>query len=588
MFILGEYIMKLRNLFLLFTVLMVTISVSACSKKENKEVSDDEKYEDLLLVESESIKVYASSAFQDLLEEGGAQHGKTDFETVEKLMEAVLDNEINKNYIYEDAIKTGFYSDKDKNNLAMKFYTGLTMRSEISKKVYNEINPTITDEDVKKATPKTFNKLTLRKILVKTREDGEKVLNELKKGADFGEMVKKYSIDPTKQARKGITDEFTINSVYFTNPKDEDQAFCMNKGERCDRMVESPLGGYMIYEVYDKVVCTEEGVACSIKGIRDGIYQAKSKEYFNKIKDSYKDKIKILDVELSNALEKYLKGEDVSKVKVGEFNGNPILFSYLGWADNTIYSSFFKGSSLNNCFAISKGILERYIDTLISEDYFKDVKLPKRLRIVRDNLVKKQIATAYMNSMFNSMSVTDEEVKQFYEENLDLFTAREVMKAAVIFVNSREEALKIIKQYKSGKDFGELALKFSTDVSTKSLKGSIGWVDKKNTFVPPALFEAMTKTKTGEISEPIKTETGKFVIFKINDRQDQIIYKLEEYKDWAKEQALGKKMTNARVAFFKKIKGKDIIKRNEENIKKVITEAKKQLDKKAPDAVGHH
>ncbi len=88
--------------------------------------------------------------------------------------------------------------------------------------------------------------------------------------------------------------------------------------------------------------------------------------------------------------------------------------------------------------------------------------------------------------------------------------------------SARAEALKILKMAKSGKDFAELARKYSKDVGSARRGGDLGYF-ARGTMVKP--FEkAAFAAKPGQIVGPVETEFGYHIIKIIDKKSDEIKY----------------------------------------------------------------
>ena len=147
------------------------------------------------------------------------------------------------------------------------------------------------------------------------------------------------------------------------------------------------------------------------------------------------------------------------------------------------------------------------------------------------------------------ISVTEAEMKSFFEENKNSFAQEEQVKASHILVETEKEAQDLKGKLAKGEDFAALAKEFSTDTSTKDKGGQLGFFGRG---AMTAEFEkAAFALKTGTISDPVKTEYG-YHLIKVEDKraaeapnyeknQDQIKEYLEkqklekEYNPWLQE-----------------------------------------------------
>nr|MDO8113435.1 peptidylprolyl isomerase [Candidatus Sigynarchaeota archaeon] len=83
------------------------------------------------------------------------------------------------------------------------------------------------------------------------------------------------------------------------------------------------------------------------------------------------------------------------------------------------------------------------------------------------------------------------------------------IKLSQIVVQSYKQAGDVIKEIQKGAKFEDVAKKVSID-STKAAGGLVGSVEKKD--VPEEIWEAMNRLRVNEISDPIKSKKGFYVI----------------------------------------------------------------------------
>jgi peptidyl-prolyl cis-trans isomerase C len=132
------------------------------------------------------------------------------------------------------------------------------------------------------------------------------------------------------------------------------------------------------------------------------------------------------------------------------------------------------------------------------------------------------------NDISKSVTVTEEEVAEFYKSNLKSFAVPEQVKARHILITleadadeaTREEAKKkieeIISEARGGADFADLAVKYSQGPSAPR-GGDLGTFPRGK-MVPP-FEEAAFALKAGEISGPVLTRFGYHVI-KVEEKQE--------------------------------------------------------------------
>ncbi len=139
----------------------------------------------------------------------------------------------------------------------------------------------------------------------------------------------------------------------------------------------------------------------------------------------------------------------------------------------------------------------------------------------------------------DSAEVTDADVAKFYEENKQEFEQPETVKASHILFLTKpddtedvsnaqlEKAKEAAAKAKKGDDFAALAKELSEEPGAKESGGDLGFFSKDR--MVPEFSEAAFQLKTGEISEPVRTQFGWHVI-KVEDKKEAGTSSLEEVK----------------------------------------------------------
>jgi peptidyl-prolyl cis-trans isomerase C len=153
----------------------------------------------------------------------------------------------------------------------------------------------------------------------------------------------------------------------------------------------------------------------------------------------------------------------------------------------------------------------------------KDPEVKKRLAA----LEKQVIMQSFMEKKAKEL-VTEEQLKELYNQKAAESKNQEEIKARHILVASEAEAKKIADQIKKGGDFEKIAKEKSTDKSSGAKGGELGWFTKDK--MVPEFGEAAFKLKKGETSEPVKSAFGWHVI-QVEDRRPIQMASFEEMKD---------------------------------------------------------
>jgi peptidyl-prolyl cis-trans isomerase SurA len=163
--------------------------------------------------------------------------------------------------------------------------------------------------------------------------------------------------------------------------------------------------------------------------------------------------------------------------------------------------------------------------------------------------------------------VGDEELKDFYKKNIDHYPTNETYRPGhILFIipkeatpeavrEIREKAQKVLEKIKGGEDFGEMALHYSEDASSKN-RGDLGYL-KRGELVPAFEREAL-RLKVGEVSEIVRTEFG-FHILKLLDRKGTDPLPFEEVKEKVRADYYESEMEKAFRQYIATLKEKSVI-----------------------------
>lgn len=187
------------------------------------------------------------------------------------------------------------------------------------------------------------------------------------------------------------------------------------------------------------------------------------------------------------------------------------------------------------------------------EDYKETMLKPQLLRL--------RVINIQVRSRIN---ISDEEIRAYYQKNLRALGADARIHARHIVLAIPPDAkapqvaerklfaLELIEKIKKGQDFAKLAKLYSHDATTREDGGDLGYFSRGGTL-PPNVEDIVFKLKKGEISSPISTEKG-FYIVQILDRKESSARTFDEVKDELREQIYGQKMEKATTAWLAEVR----------------------------------
>lgn len=116
-----------------------------------------------------------------------------------------------------------------------------------------------------------------------------------------------------------------------------------------------------------------------------------------------------------------------------------------------------------------------------------------------------------------NVSVKEEEVRKFYDENLDKFNQGETVNAAHILVETEEEAASVKEKIEKGEMTFEEAAKAYSSCPSKEAGGSLGEFGRGQ--MVKEFEDAAFSAEIGKVSDPVKTQFG-FHLIRVNAKNE--------------------------------------------------------------------
>ena len=147
------------------------------------------------------------------------------------------------------------------------------------------------------------------------------------------------------------------------------------------------------------------------------------------------------------------------------------------------------------------------------------------------------------NKVISAVKVNDEDVKKYYDENLDKFKQGETVNADHILVDSEEKALEILAKIESGEiSFGDAAREYSSCPSGQR-GGNLG--DFGRGQMVPEFDSAVFELEVDEITKaPVKTQFG-YHLIKLNSKSEASVMPFEQIAAQLGEMVLNEKRREA-------------------------------------------
>lgn len=184
-----------------------------------------------------------------------------------------------------------------------------------------------------------------------------------------------------------------------------------------------------------------------------------------------------------------------------------------------------------------KQLLEQLISFELMNKFGKEIELDKtqEYKDAIESISKEVITSMAINKILGDITVTDDEVKKYYEDNKEAFGQPATVSARHILVATEEEAKKAKEEIASESiSFGDAAMKYSTCPSNQQ-GGNLGEFSKG--MMVPEFEEAAFAAEIGVVTEPVKTQFGYHLIV-VDAKNEASIKSFDEVKDGVLNQLL--------------------------------------------------
>ncbi|MDG4847622.1 peptidylprolyl isomerase [Peribacillus frigoritolerans] len=198
--------------------------------------------------------------------------------------------------------------------------------------------------------------------------------------------------------------------------------------------------------------------------------------------------------------------------------------------------------------------IQKEIDVMV-ESYGDEKSLKEQLEASGSSMdaLKKDIVVYLQTKKLVEprITVTDDEISTYFEDNKDTFAQAEQVEASHILVEDEKTAKKVAKELAAGGDFAKLAAEYSTDTETADNGGSLGYFGKGDMVEE---FENVAfDLDINKVSDPVKTEYG-YHIIKVTGKKEAKKANLEDSKEVIKETLLSERLQEEYPVWLAEVK----------------------------------
>lgn len=158
-----------------------------------------------------------------------------------------------------------------------------------------------------------------------------------------------------------------------------------------------------------------------------------------------------------------------------------------------------------------------------------------------ENMVKTE---KVKEAMIKDITVSDEEVEQYYNDNIDEYTVKAGANAKHILFETEEEAQDAKNKIDSGETtFEDLYSQYTSNASsgTKPLSEDLEYVENDQEGYDTDFLAGFKTLKEGEVSAPVKSSFGYHIIKVEGVQTEEKVTSLDDVKDTIKSTLLSEK-----------------------------------------------
>ncbi len=519
--------MRIQRSWLALAVL-AGIAVTGCSKREDLKVAEF-KDQSITVADFEQAYQRVDPAY---LPKATGLDGKKEF----------LNTMLNKYVMAYKADELGY--DKDPSvTQSMEMFSRMALQvAYLKKQVADKI--TVSDAEVKAHYDNTGTSMECKQILTDTPEEAQDAYQAIQDGLDFDSAIRQYSKNEDAE-----TGGMVFTAVYGQLTPEVQEA-----------LFEVPIGG-----VTEPVMTAQGWVLMKVLRRNEG----RAKPPFEDVKEDYTTQVRNLKEAVAlNKFTEDLRTEygvtwHYDNIAVA-FNALPpdrpfddaparsqevyplLLFdpadldkplvTWQGGKQITIkdFSDFYDQASFFNrprrnarYGGIRQFLVERIMNE-ISADVVRKSGIEKDPEVARALKAKKEeimVNLLYQDVINKETVVSKEEIKNYYDGNMEQFHNPEKRRFGVVLAGDVESAQQAYRELRAGKPLRTVVMAYSVDEETKATNGETQEVALG--AQPEWDAVGFSLRKVGDVSEPFQTSRG-WVVLKLIERIDEKYFSLDE------------------------------------------------------------
>jgi parvulin-like peptidyl-prolyl isomerase len=160
------------------------------------------------------------------------------------------------------------------------------------------------------------------------------------------------------------------------------------------------------------------------------------------------------------------------------------------------------------------------------------------------------VAQRYLDTKLAQSTITDDELRTFYQSHRDDFVTKDRVRARHIVVKTRLEAEDVLTRLREGADFAALAAERSLEPATKAKGGDLGWVPRG--VMVKAFEDALFSLKVGDVGTVVETTFG-FHVIRLDEIEPPVIPAFDVVRDAVRRQVVAERRARLKAELMSKL-----------------------------------
>jgi peptidyl-prolyl cis-trans isomerase C len=214
---------------------------------------------------------------------------------------------------------------------------------------------------------------------------------------------------------------------------------------------------------------------------------------------------------------------------------------------------------------------------------------PEVVRTMKQVMIQKLMRDEF-DAKITAESITDLEMKAYYDANLAEYVKPEEVRASAIIVKNRAQAQRVANEArgdagKTNKGFRDLVSRYSQDEDSKLRGGDLRYFDAQTKDVPaPVVKAAFALFNVGDVSTAVDAGNGAWYVLKQTGRRKASTKAFDDAKPAIRNKLFRDKRLTAQKDFVEGLKAAAKIEINDTNLAKVRIDTSQAVDDGHRDA----